>query len=87
MKLFKNKNIIKCDECKHYVDKSDCQVVEVHSAYSIIGEISVREEYYCKLCRKPYDYVQGRFGGDFGSNDKYYIKNDQQVTKEGKAVK
>jgi hypothetical protein len=43
---------VKCDECKHYLDKWDAQVVPFET------ESSRGENYYCPTHRRKYDYVK-----------------------------
>lgn len=42
---------VKCDECKHYVDRADAQFVE------LVGKYGYSKLMYCPMHRRPYDRV------------------------------
>lgn len=47
---------VKCDECKHYVDREDAQTVEVLTMFR-------REQWtFCPMHKREYDRVDSRDG-------------------------
>lgn len=61
---------VKCEECKHYVDKEDAQEVFYGYRNSI---------FFCPMHKKPYDEML------YGANYKY-IKAQIRVDENGKPV-
>lgn len=51
---FKNK--VKCEECKHYVDKYDAQEIKENTR-SLYWD-GTKTLYYCPMHRKPYQRVR-----------------------------
>lgn len=68
---FKGK--VKCQECKHYIDKSDAQKISYISMYG------GREFFYCPMHKKPYDEYTC-----FRMNTHYYRK--LLVNEEGEPI-
>lgn len=51
------KEQVKCQQCRHYIDKEDAQIVEKISITN-----NKREIYFCPLCRKNYEIVDNSGG-------------------------
>lgn len=63
---------VKCDECKHYIDRYDAQKVTIDSYMCGRSEIC-----YCPVHKKPYDQI------DRYSNIPIYYKTMMRVSEEG----
>lgn len=48
---------VKCGECKHWIDRSDAQIVLMYIPWKI-------EAFFCPMHKKPYSsmYIAGTFG-------------------------
>ena len=67
---------VKCEECKHWVDKYDCSDVDYNVAHSFMYPI--REKlYYCPEHTKPYSRKT-----DYSCSDTKYFK-EIEVDKDG----
>ena len=87
------KKQVKCETCKHYVDKEDAQEIEVFN--HVCGK---EKEYYCPLHIVKYDFVEYTYrspnyvwGGGFTKEKReYYIEvpaKKVRVTEKGKVIK
>jgi hypothetical protein len=70
---FKNK--VKCEECKHYIDKSDAQEVKIFT--SILWDVNYK--FYCPMHRRPYSRIDKYLG-----LRRYF--NEMEVTEEGEPI-
>lgn len=68
---FKDKG--KCDECKHWLDKYDLQVVKVYSNYGSY------ESRFCPLHKKPYSRRESS-----GGRQRYF--GELEITEDGEPV-
>ena len=77
---FKDK--VKCETCKHWIDKEDAQEVVGLGSYS---------RFYCPLCRVPYDEIHFPSPYDLGFVNHYYKiipeKTIEVDPKTGKEIK
>lgn len=49
---------VKCEDCKHWVDKSECQEVEnEHRDFDFYANGKRDYFYYCPMHKKPYDSI------------------------------
>ncbi|HYK01323.1 MAG TPA: hypothetical protein VE974_06175 [Thermoanaerobaculia bacterium] len=54
---------VKCDECKHYIDVTDAQIVAVETegymyfTYSWLDRRGFAKAYYCPMHRRTYDRI------------------------------
>lgn len=77
---FKDK--VKCEECKHYVDKSDAQEMKTGSKLDFIGDDLRRVTeyvYYCPLHKRKYDRKSSGWCGS------YYYK-EMSVDENGEPI-
>ena len=78
MSLFhKNPETVKCDECKHIIEKEDAQCVITKDIYSP-SYILTSSNYYCPMHKKPYSRIVDRIG------ESYYA--ELEVSEDGTPV-
>ena len=76
-------NKVKCEECKHVIEKKDTQKVKRTVVWTNAGGISrsIFIEYYCSICKKPYD----RTYEHYDRPTKFY-KKEVEVSVSGKII-
>ena len=76
---------VKCDECKHWVDKEDAQEITHESYYDdFFSQQTI--DYYCPMHKKPYEVVKSYIGGDIVYSKlipEHYI----EVNEKGQEIK
>jgi len=85
---------VKCGECKHWIDKSDAQFVDVYPFYESTNELDCA--YYCPMHKKPFDAIRWRYcpipGKKAGERvvTKYFKtipEHQVEVTEKGREIK
>lgn len=79
--MFFRKEQVKCEKCRHYVDKVDCKVVIKRFDGFGYYSPSYIDRYYCLLCKPEYNFVEG---------DRYYKtipEHRVRVNKDGSDYK
>lgn len=72
---------VKCETCKHWIDKEDAQVVKTY------GRIGVSERYYCVMHQLPYDYRKiPMCYGNLTDKVQYFSRKERQVTENGEDI-
>jgi len=69
-------NLIKCENCRCWLERKDAQIISVYS------EVFNFEEYYCRKCKQPYSEVKLFSYSDIPN--KYFKKIE--VTEDGEPV-
>lgn len=81
---------VKCETCKHYIDKIDAQAVEIGEGWD--GKRPVKfYHYYCPMHRKPYDVSRSSYNYEFEMHEfkfwRIIPEHQEQVNQDGTPYK